>query len=332
MKLAKTSKNNESVDKLKIQLDLMKLELDEVNNKIKTLDEKIEVSEWEKIDFVLGKSINELKDQEKKLALDIHSVQKEIKKSRSKPILIAELLLLPVVFTLVMTSGFDVDFLEASSQESDSFKTRLLVENLRGDTVDTWKSWRLIGTSMNVNIVNVRGMDEHKIDVIIDAITSDESIEVDDSISHKGPKGTSSLYYKGWSEALKQVSNIETKFNIPTNFNVIKSYGGEADVIITLSNLKDNDGFTGYTKSIVEGNEILKSFITIYDVSNLTDEELSTIVRHEFGHALGLGHSTAPEDLMAPTIDMTIPYISQCNIEAIEDLYNGINGSTVCEK
>ena len=332
MKLVKTSKNNESVAQLKIHLDLIKQELDKVNNKIKTLEEKVEISEWQKIDFLEGKSINELKEQERKLSQDISSVQKKIKKTKSKPILIAELFLLPVIFTLVMSTGVDINFLESSSEESDSFKTRLLIENLRGDRVDTWKSWRLIGTSMNVNIVNPRGMDEYKIDVIIDAITSDESIDIDDSISHKGPKGTSSSYYNGWSGALKQVSDIETKFNIPTNFNVIKSYGGEADVIITLSNLKDSDGFTGYTKSIVDGNEIVKSFITIYDVSNLTNEELSTIVRHEFGHALGLGHSTAPEDLMAPTIDMTIPYISQCNIAAIEDLYNGIQGSTVCEK
>lgn len=332
MKLVKTSKNNESVDQLKIHLDLIKHELDKVNNKIKTLEEKVEISEWQKIDFVEGKSINELKEQERKLSRDIYSVQKEIKKTKSKPILIAELFLLPVVFTLVMSTGVDINFLESSSQESDSFKTRLFIENLRGDTVDTWKSWRLIGTSMNVNIVNPRGMDESKIDVIIDAITSDESFDIDDSISHKGPKGTSSSYYNGWSGALKQVSDIETKFNIPTNFNVNKSYDGQSDVIITVSNLKDNDGFTGYTKSIVDGNEIVKSFITIYDVSNLTDEELSTIVRHEFGHALGLGHSTAPEDLMAPTIDMTIPYISQCNIAAIKDLYNGIQGSTVCEK
>lgn len=332
MKLVKTSKNNESVDQLKIHLDLIKHELDKVNNKIKTLEEKVEISEWQKIDFVEGKSINELKEQERKLSRDIYSVQKEIKKTKSKPILIAELFLLPVVFTLVMSTGVDINFLESSSQESDSFKTRFFIENLRGDTVDTWKSWRLIGTSMNVNIVNPRGMDESKIDVIIDAITSDESFDIDDSISHKGPKGTSSSYYNGWSGALKQVSDIETKFNIPTNFNVNKSYDGEGDVIITVSNLKDNDGFTGYTKSIVDGNEIVKSFITIYDVSNLTDEELSTIVRHEFGHALGLGHSTAPEDLMAPTIDMTIPYISQCNIAAIKDLYNGIQGSTVCEK
>ena len=83
---------------------------------------------------------------------------------------------------------------------------------------------------------------------------------------------------------------------------------------------------------LIKSRKILKSFITIYDISNLNDEELSTIVRHEFGHAIGLGHSTAPEDLMAPTIDMTIPYISECNIAAINDLYSGIQGDTVCEK
>ena len=114
--------------------------------------------------------------------------------------------------------------------------------------------------------------------------------------------------------------------------NILTSEGGEGDIIITFSNLRDSDGYTGYTKAIVDGNEILKSFITVYDVNNLNDEELETIVRHEFGHALGLGHSTASEDLMAPNIDMTVPYISECNIDAIVDLYNGIEGSTVCEK
>jgi hypothetical protein len=37
--------------------------------------------------------------------------------------------------------------------------------------------------------------------------------------------------------------------------------------------------------------------------------------------------------MMAPTIDMTIPYIMDCNIDAIIDLYNAKSDSqTVCEK
>ncbi len=328
------SKNgkNESILRLKEQLDFMKKEMDELNCKIELLEKKDIISEWENFEHIEGKSIAQLRKQEEKLSQDISVIQKDLKKKKSKSLLVLELLLLPIVFLLVTASGIDMDILGLSTEDSNPLKTRHLIENLRGDTVDTWKSWRLVGTSMNVNIVNPRGFDEEKIDVIIDAITSEKSVNIDDSITHKGPKGSNSIYYTGWLGALRQASNEETIYNLPTDFNVIKSYGGEGDIIITLSNIKDNDGYTGYTKSIVDGNEILKSFITIYDISNLSDEELTTIVRHEFGHALGLGHSTAPEDLMAPTIDMTVPYISECNIDAIIDLYNGLQGSTVCEK
>lgn len=330
--LRKAVLEQKSLNKLKAHLDLMKKELDYTNHQIQSLENNKKLSEWEKIDFVAGKSIDELRNQGNQLSEEIAKVQKEVTKSRSKTLLITELTLLPVLFLLFMFSGIGTNFLGSSIDETSSFKTRFLIENLRGDTIDTWKSWRLVGTTMNVNIVNARGMPEEQVEIITNAITSEETIDVDDSITHKGPKGSTSIYFKGWTGALNYITNKETKFNIPTGFNVIKSYGGEGDVIITLSNLRDSDGYTGYTKSVVDGNEILKSFITIYDVSNLTDEQLSTIVRHEFGHALGLGHSTAPEDLMAPTIDMTVPYISECNVAAITDLYNGIEGSTVCEK
>ena len=325
-------KKKETLSLLKTHLDLMKKELDDTNNQIKSLEKNKNLSEWERIDFVDGKSISELRQQERRLSKKIASIQNEIKKSRSKTLLITELSLLPVVALLIMVSGIGDNILDSSVEEVSSFKTRHLIENLRGDTVDTWKSWRLVGTTMNVNIVNARGMPDSQIDVIRDSISSEEVFDVDDSITHKGPKGSTSSYFAGWKGALQDAALKETKYNIPTNFNIIKSYDGEGDVIITLSNLRDSDGYTGYTKSVVEGNEILKSFITIYDASNLNDEQLATIVRHEFGHALGLGHSTAPEDLMAPTIDMTVPYISECNIDAIVDLYNGLEGSTVCEK
>ena len=320
------------ISRLKSHVDVMKKELDYTTKQIKLLEKNRKVSDWEKIVHVNGKSVDELKHQEKNLSQEITQIQKEIKKSQSKTLIITELSLLPVVVLLILISGLGNSIMDFTNDETTSFKTRHLIEDLRGDTVDTWKSWRLVGTTLNVNVLNAKGLSENRIDVIKNAITSEESLEIDDSLTHKGPKGFSSTYFTGWAGALKHIASKDTLYNIPTDFNVITSNGGEGDVIITLSNLRDGDGYTGYTKSVVDGNEILKSFITIYDVTNLTDEQLGTILRHEFGHAIGLGHSTAPEDLMAPNIDMTVPYISECNTNAIRDLYNGIQGSTVCEK
>ena len=312
MKSPKFQRNKESIIKLKTHLELMKKELDGVSSQIKTFEKSKTRTEWEKIEFQEGNTINELREHEKKLSKEIATIKKEIKHSKSRKVLLTELFLLPVVFVLIMTSGAGNVFLDSSAPiESTSFKTRHMIENLRGDTVDTWKSWRLVGTSMNVNIVNAKGISDEQVDVIKNSIVSEKILEIDDSISHKGPKGSNSLYFEGWSGALLEASKNDSRYNIPVAFNTIQSYDGEGDIIITLSNLRDNDGYTGYTKSIVDGNEILKSFITIYDVSNLSDEELSTIVRHEFCHALGLGHSTSPEDLIAPTIEFVFqPAIS----------------------
>ena len=333
MKIISTKKKNQndSVGKLKSHLELMKMELDYTQKGIKEFKTK-KKSEWEHLDLIEGKSIKELKQHEKELTKEISNTQKKIK-TKSKTLLFTELTLLPVVFLLVMVSGLGNDLTNGFLQESETFKSRYFVENLRGDTMATWKSWRLLGTTMNVNILAPNNIHPEKIEIVKNAITSMEALEIDNSINHKGPKGTSSLYYLGWQGALNDVAKkTDTKYQLPLEFNVMNSDGGEGDIVITLSNIRDTDGYTGYTKSIVEGNEILKSFITIYDTSNLDEEELSTITRHEFGHALGLGHSTAPEDLMAPTIDLTTPYITDCNLSAIVDLYNGADESeTVCQ-
>ena len=321
---------NKSLSRLRDHLEMMKKELGETTNQIKKLENKNN-TEWDLLDLVQGKSIDELKKHEYELAQEISKIQGQIKKSHSKKLLIAELSVLPIVFLLITSTGVINTITDSSSQQTP-MKTRYFTENLKGDTVDTWKSWRLVGTTLNVNILKSPRVTDHQIEIIKNAISSEDTVVLDDSIVHKGPKGSTSIYYEGWQGALESITS-KTKYSLPTNFNFIGNSGGEGDIIITLSNIKDSDGYTGYTKSVTEENEILKSFITVYDVSELSDQQLATIVRHEFGHALGLGHSTAPEDLMAPTIDMTIPYISECNVAAIVDLYNGNeNRKTICAK
>jgi hypothetical protein len=79
---------------------MMKKELGETTNQIKKLEDR-NSTEWNSLDLVEGKSIDELKMHENELAQEISKIQKEIKKSHSKKLLVAELSVLPVVFFVI---------------------------------------------------------------------------------------------------------------------------------------------------------------------------------------------------------------------------------------
>jgi hypothetical protein len=211
----------------------------------------------------------------------------------------------------------------------DQIKTRYVVEDLRGDVVQTWKLWNVDQSAqITVTIKNAHLVDQNKLYAIKNAILSTETKLISSAANTDATK-----YYLGWQGALNEASMTNTKYVIPTQFRIVESDAGTGNIIITLLTERDQDGYMGYTKSIVDGNEILKSHITIYGVNHIGDVELAALVRHEFGHALGLGHSTAPEDLMAPTINLDLPYISECNVAAIRILYDGMTLSEVrCEK
>jgi matrixin len=206
-----------------------------------------------------------------------------------------------------------------------------IIQNLQGDTINTWLSWRLIdGTVLHINVIDA-GKYPGKLDLIKDVLLSEKAIEVDDSLLHTGPQGTTSTYYVGWSGALAQATKGPTQFYIPSKLEVIESPTGAGDITIKLTSEESGDGYSGLTKSIADPSQhqILKSQITIYKADKLSDEQFKTILRHEFGHALGLAHSSSPGDLMHATIQTEYPYISQCDINAVSSLYNGNEKSQV---
>ena len=207
---------------------------------------------------------------------------------------------------------------------SEPVKSKYLVQNLRGDTLQTWIPWMLTGSqALYVNILDNDLATQERIDIIKNIIESEETLDINNGIT---------TYYKGWTGALQVAALEDTELHIPTNFEFSNTKRPLGDITIEFLSLSDPDGYSGYTKSVTDQGEILKSHIKIYDVNSISNEQLSTIFMHEFGHALGLAHSTDPEDLMYPVFETNFPYISECMIDGISRLYDGMKlGEVECQ-
>ncbi|MEX0764668.1 MAG: histidine kinase dimerization/phospho-acceptor domain-containing protein [Nitrosopumilaceae archaeon] len=318
-----------------------------VNSNIKRLEEAVtNLLNEEKYDVIGSKKENQIdapqkiKELEQEKMLLNKMVQNEEKKniqlSRKHVLTIAGF----IVAIGIIITAYSLFVVELVGQEyrvpnTAEIKSSYVIQNLKGDTIDTWLSWRLVdGTILHINVIDAS---KHlgKLDLIKEVVLSEQSIQIDDSLLHKGPKGLTSTYYVGWAGALAKASEDPVEFYIPYKLDVIESTKGAGDITIMLVNEQSGDGYSGYTKSIADPsqNQILKSYITIYEVDKLSDEQFKTILRHELGHAFGLAHSSATEDLMHPVIQTEYPYISQCDIDTIKSLYDGNKKSEViCER
>ncbi len=301
---------------LKSELDKTNLLIDNSSQKNPHFDDFTKTSKIE--------NINILKSSSDKNNLILNISKKHI-------------LFLSSVILLVLSVNFidgQYTLINPELNEPTLMKSKFVIENLRGDTIDTMKSWRLLsGELLNVNILNDDILTIEQQGAVNKVIMSTDSIQLDDFMVNRGFQGSESTYYLGWAGAMSAAKQTETIYSIPTDFTINHSSNGEGNIVITFSTMMDTDGFSGYTRSVLDNGEILKSYITIYNVDELEASELATIVRHEFGHALGLGHSTDPEDLMAPVILTDFPYISECNVDAMVSLYDGNESSqAVCEK
>lgn len=308
-------------------LTSQKILLKEMNSELKKRVDSLEIETANLEHNILDKEkiIEDLRQDKKTLTGLLKSEPRKNKILRNVTIVTA----LGLAF-FIFVSYVPSDLQSFNNSGNMPLKTQYLIQNLRGNTVDTWKPWHLVNDqTLNINILNANIVSKEKIDAIKNAILSEESVKIDNSLLGRGPVGTVSTYYKGWEGAIQKMQTEKSTFYIPTKFNIIQSPSEEGDITIVLSDLQDPDGYSGYTKTITDGQETLKAAITIYDVNNISSDRLGAIVRHEFGHALGLGHSSDEDDLMHYVIETNFPFISDCDTNAVKDLYDGKNLSDV---
>lgn len=325
-------------------------------HKVKELEQENQI--LKKINELTGKKVEELEQEKEGAETELSSTNHMAKELEQEKVLMKKALnteeqknlrlskkhILTIAVAVaavgIVVTGYSMYVVQLIGQEyrvpnTGSINDGYVIQNLQGDTIDTWLSWRIVPEqTLHVGIVDGKKYPD-KVELIKEVILSEKSIEIDDSLLHKGPEGSASIYYVGWAGALKQAAQTTTQLSIPQNFQVIETTSGQGEITIMLTDEKSGDGYSGYTKSIADStqNQILKSTITIYEVDKLTDDQFKTILRHELGHAFGLAHSTAPEDLMAPTIQTQYPYISDCDVDSIVKLYDGGKKSQVtCEK
>ena len=314
-----------SIKQLRSQLGYLTNELHKTTEQIQLLEifdnSKSEIT----LDTEPEQEISELIKKQNTISHEIITVKKRIQKLSAKTILKAELLILPVVVVLLffVATNYSVQ----PTEQVSVIKTHYVIEDLQGSITGNYIHWNVqSGTPLTVNIKNSANVSDQKIQDIKNAIMSTDGITEDSSLLYNTQSGMKSEYFKGWQGAVETIS-ANTKHSIPEKFNLIQSNNGEGDIVVTLSTVKSEDGYSGVTRTIVDGSQILKAFITIYESNKLTDSQLESIVRHEFGHALGLSHTDNPEDLMQESIMTSHPYITECDINALQKLYNDIQPS-----
>jgi hypothetical protein len=311
-----------SIKQLRSQLEYLTSELNKTTEKIQLL-EISDISNPDNISIELEpeQEISELIKKQNVISHEIITVKRRIQKLSAKTILKAELLILPVVIVLLffVATNYSIQPIE----QTPAIKTHYVVEDLQGNIVNNYNHWSAYSSTLIVNIKNSANVDDQKIQGIKNAIISTDRITGDGSLLYNTQTKTKTEYFRGWQGAVNTIS-ANTKYPIPEKFNLIQSNTGEGDILVTLSTVKSSDVYSGVTRTIVNGNQILKAFITIYDSNKLTDNQLESMVRQEFGHALGLPSTDNSQDLMNESIITSHSYITECDLNALQGLYNDI--------
>ena len=184
-------------------------------------------------------------------------------------------------------------------------------------TINTFLPWKTLDKTLYVSIIKETPLSADQLASIKKAITGYGTIKFDDTET-----------FVSWNEALQTTSQYKTKISMPTNIELLPD-NSKADITVSITD-KVNQNYSGYTTHVIENNRIIQSNITIYDINSLSGNQISSIVRHEFGHALGLAHADSPNDLMFGIIQVP-SYVTECDLDTLIALYDGnVKNSSNC--
>jgi predicted Zn-dependent protease len=183
-------------------------------------------------------------------------------------------------------SNFILIFLALSIAFSLVYYKEIDGQNLKNEKIDLCCTW---GTELKDDVLTFnieRGNKD------LEKITESAFSEWENNLNK--------IYFKNVIN--NNVADIQIKFK-KGNIN----QGGQAKIYF------DQKGFIDYVK------------ISVSKTSNGTELNqtiLERIIKHEIGHALGLGHSPFPHSIMYPIVDEAVMKISSCEIDAVKDANN----------